>query len=173
MNIVDLHICDINIKDKNLWNEVNKIMIYFEKSTDQIKNVYAIYENNENLLKRNKITLKYNFSWQHGLDTMTNIEKMMYNVVTLNMSNSHSESLTYVKLELPIEQDNHNNFLLIETIDNLWLVARFGKTKINSRTMLRRDKLYMYAGQKDFYIFSSLDPLIQQAFIHNITKHYS
>lgn len=117
--------------------------------------------------------MKHNFSWQHGLDTMTNIEKMMYNVVTFNMSNAHSESLRYVKLELPIEQDNHNNFLLIETIDNLWLVARFGKTKINSRTMLRHDKLYMYAGQKDFYNFSSLDSLIQQVFIYNITKHYS
>ncbi len=143
-----LSICIIDIYHKNLrahhslhrqtysnthhclWNEVLGIVeTYAKKSQREIKQVYVVFNKNTNLKTKNKKMLydnRFIIIENNYLNQMTELEKMMYFIIG-DCDLDDFEPPTHLLLELPIYIDKYlQNYLIIETTDNKYIIARYG-----------------------------------------------
>jgi hypothetical protein len=145
-NSLKLSICIIDSYHKNLWNEVLGIVeTYSKKSQREIKQVYAVFNKDEDLFDRNDDIL-YGFSHKY-IPNLTKLEMKMYYVVD-------KESLygvgSYPELELPILRDKYTyNQLIIEMIDDKYIIGRYGVNDVESYDF-NNPQFYGYDGQTKF-----------------------
>lgn len=148
-NSLKLSICIIDSYHNNLWNEVLGIVeTYGRKSQREIKQVYAVFNKDYELLDRNEDIL---YGFRHKLNiNITELEKKMYYVVDKEYLYSYPE------LELPILRDEYAyNYLIIEMIDDKYIIGRYGVNDVESYDF-NNPQFYGYDEQTEFCNFDAL-----------------
>lgn len=163
-DFLELNICICDAHNKNLFNEVNFIMNHVKKQSAEIKQVYAIFNKNndqKNICLQNENILYANkFSCVKFFDDMTYLEKLMYYV----RETEGYDTTNFLKLEIPILYDEYSyNYLIIETIDDKYIIARFGHTDVDNYSHLSNGFFHSYDESNEFYDFDTLPAIFAHA----------